>query len=248
MTKTRKITLISLLTVCIIGLAVIAIETGLFRKEPDIESLPINWNNGLYIINVDDPREVVGWADYVFIGYVNSKDGTEYFLPNSDDGMPRTKYTITVMENIKGVLPLDESVHLQKEGGLTKDGKSISLFEEDFLPEEGKSYLFSVAAREDGTLYCPAPNSSIPIDENAKKISAEKFDAKAAAESYGTSEVVSRYKDAVKNEIKYNRDRYLSIYDNSGREIVTGVPVETAVTETQPDPAQQTDTSVTTSE
>jgi len=49
------------------------------------------------------------------------------------------------------------------------------------------------------------------------------------------SKVTKFYETAIKNEIKYNRNRYLSKYDISGKKVKVGEPYETEVPTTQDD-------------
>ena len=190
------------------------------------QNIPISRVQASYVFDVFNPQEVVGMADYVFIGYVDSKDGTEHLVPESSMGWPITVYTITVVENIKGELITDEPIQVYKDGGLARDRSCICLYEGDTLPEEGKLYLFSAMTGETGQLSCSGPNSSIPLSD--EPISQRDFAPDAVELSDSALETVAIYRTALENEIVYNRDRYLSIYDASGKDFVIGTPVETA--------------------
>lgn len=220
MIKSNKIRIIS---VGIVLLAIIILTSALLIYQ---QNIPISRVQASYMFNVFNPQEVVGMADYVFIGYVNRKDGTEYMLPESDMGVPYTEYTVTVVENIKGELITDEPIQVYKDGGLARDKSCICLYEGDTLPEEGKLYLFSAMTGETGQLSCSGPNSSIPLSDEA--VSRRAFSPDAVELSDSALETVEIYRTALENEIVYNRDRYLSIYDASGKDFVIGTPVETA--------------------
>ena len=189
------------------------------------QNIPVSYSSASYVIDVYNPREMVGMADYVFIGYVDSKDGTIYYSED-EIGSPYTLYTITVVENIKGELITDDSIQIQKEGGVTRDKTFIDLVNGDALPEKGHLYLFSAMARKDGKLSCSGPTSSIPLSDEA--ISRRSFSPDAVELSDSALETVEIYRTALENEIIFNRDRYLSIYDASGKDFVIGTPVETA--------------------
>lgn len=190
------------------------------------QNIPISQIQASFMFNVYDPREVVGMADYVFIGYVNSKDGVEYIAPDTNAGWPLTIYSVTVVENIKGELTTTEPIQLYKDGGLAKDKSCICLYDGDTLPVNGGLYLFSAAAGTTGTLTCSGPNSSIPLSDEA--VSRRAFSPDAVELSDSALETVEIYRTALENEIIFNRDRYLSIYDASGKAFVIGTPVETA--------------------
>jgi len=132
--------------------------------------LPVEWSVGCCIINYNIPEQVVGLADYVFIGYVEEELDTEYRIPEDDvDGAPLTSYSVTVVENMKGVLTQETAVEIQKLGGIAKNGKYISLMEDDFLLEVGELYLFSEEGWDNGLLYCGVPNSCVPMNENVEE-------------------------------------------------------------------------------
>ena len=100
-------------------------------KEPTVV-----YNSVVYAFNIDNPREFAGFADYVFVGQVEEKIGTE----RRDDG-PYTQYKVTVLNNLKGELITDKPIILNKHGGLIKEKNVLSLLEEDFLPEDGEEIL-----------------------------------------------------------------------------------------------------------
>ncbi|MGE7903314.1 hypothetical protein ACQKNS_02755 [Peribacillus sp. NPDC094092] len=113
---------------------------------------------------------------------------------------PYTNNLITVIENIKGKLKKNTAIPMQKSGGITEEKDMYILYEDDFLPEEGKFYIFNTYNQPDGSILINGPNSNLEIDVNKK------------------SEIVSskeykKYKDAVKNEVKTNRERSKSKYE-----------------------------------
>jgi hypothetical protein len=108
----------------------------------------IRYMSASYVINVNHLTEVVGFCDYVFVGYVKGMTGTRY-----DDSIPHTCYDVTVLNNIKGDLPLDTAVKVQKTGGLTKDSSQCFLMKGDSLPKTGGYYIFAVKNSNEDGLY-----------------------------------------------------------------------------------------------
>lgn len=221
MTKSRTTRIVAVSFILFAIIAILISALLIYQQN-----IPISRVKACYRFDVFNPQEVVGMADYVFVGYVNSKDGTEYMLPESDMGVPYTTYTVTVLENIKGKLITDATIQVSKDGGLAQDRSCICLYEGDTLPEEGKLYLFSASADITGQLSCSGPNSSIPLSDEV--VSQRDFVPDAVELSDSALETVETYREALENEIVYNRDRYLSIYDASDKDIAIGTPVETA--------------------
>ncbi|WP_338098682.1 hypothetical protein [Methanolapillus africanus] len=178
------------------------------------QEIPTYYTNATYVINVSDPKELAGSADYVFVGKVDKIAGTEYKFPvmieveengkikEVEVGDPYTNYYITVVENIKGELVQNQSIPVLKEGGITKDRKYYILPEDDFLPEEGKIYIFYAYAQPDGSLLITGPNSNVEIKtDSVKSENIEK-----------TSEYQETLK-AFENQKIQERERFVSTYD-----------------------------------
>lgn len=211
-----------LLFLCVV-LPFVCVITGCSTSEKsastdlshiDTEKLPISTIHASYIYNVHDLREAAGAADYIFAGKVISNDGTEYryTAPMEDKngnivetGVPYTHYTVQVIENIKGTLQEEKPISFVKSGGIEQNQKSVSLYEEDLLPEAEKTYIFLACVQEDGSLLVSGPNSNTPIPtENSDKI--------AKSQEY------KKYEDAVEHQIipealKMDSGTAVSIYD-----------------------------------
>lgn len=205
----------ALLSACLITGCGASEESGLEDlSNMDAGKLPVSTMQASYICNLDDPREAAGAADYVFAGTVIRGDRTEYRhpVPMEDEngntvelGAPYTHYTVQVMENIKGALQKDNPINVVKSGGIEQNKKSVSLYEDDFLPEAEKTYIFLAYVQEDGSLLVSGPNSNILIP-------AEASDQIAKSQEYKT------YKEAVEHQIipealKANSGAAISIYD-----------------------------------
>lgn len=162
-------------------------------------------------INYNNLEEVVGDADYVFIGTVVSEDDVVYkhtVTVETEDGgtrevsTPYTNYTINISQNIKGNLVIDEDIPLQKAGGFTKDRTECFLYEGDELPTVGSSYIFFAYAQLDGSLLVSGPISNI-------NIKAEPVNRSLDGQTPEYDEVVEAYN----HQIDTRRDRSVSIYE-----------------------------------
>lgn len=130
--------------------------------------IPISRIQGSFAINVHDQRELVAFADHVFVGKVLKNEGYEYIYSS-----PYTNYTVQVLENIKGNLIMDKGIPIVKQGGLSKDGSYYEMFEDDELPAEKGIYIFYAYVQKDGSLLATGPNSGIKIDIPADGSSSE---------------------------------------------------------------------------
>lgn len=172
--------------------------------------IPTVYDSGSYMVDVNNPAEVVGWGDYVFLARVDSELRTEYTnLRQNEDGTitgkPYTVYSITVLKNLKGNLRENESIEFFKHGGVNYDGRSISLLEGDQLLESGKCYILIAAAESDGRLGQGMPNSAIEVNA----LTASQVD------TYSTDAEYADYSEYIQNEVACERTRYHSTYEDS---------------------------------
>ncbi|GEN32436.1 hypothetical protein HNQ35_002605 [Cerasibacillus quisquiliarum] len=172
--------------------------------------------DGTFVIDVDNPKETVGDADYVFLATVDEVVSTEQKHQETIEttfgtkavSSPYTNFKVTVLKNIKGKLITDTPISLQKAGGVSADNTSLILYEDDSLPEVGKSYIFLAYAQDDGSLLVSGPNSNILVpnlDKDAKNNNVNDVSK--------TSDIISEYEFAYKNQKETNRDRSISVYD-----------------------------------
>lgn len=145
-------------------------------------------------IDTNDTAQLVGDADYVFVGTVLHEDTPVY-----EDDLIYTPYTVDVLENIKGTLKTDTSIPVMKFGGLAKDHSAYYLFEGDALPVTDKTYIFCAYAQEDGSLMVSGARSNIEISGDI-----------AALHS---TPAYTEFQDAVKNQIVSDRERFVSVYE-----------------------------------
>ena len=163
-----------ILSICM-GVVLSLASCGNREKEIEISEVM-----GCYTIDVYSYEELAGNADYVMIGKVVDELGVDYKWPvmkENEDGTqteltkPYTKYSVEVIENLKGELSQEEPITITKKGGITKDGKFCDLYESDVLPVNGNEYVFYIYAQEDGRNLVSGPNSSIPLSDNHKELS-----------------------------------------------------------------------------
>jgi len=233
----KKLIIFLVLTVAIISVVLVSVY---FSKSINTENVaqvdsteisaesgeylngkPISRLQGSFAIDVNNPRELVGDADYVFVAEVVSEDGTEYLFPievETDDGgtkvvtSPYTNYSIKVVEDIKGNLVTDTVIPIQKDGGLFEDGSMYQLYEDDELPVVGETYIFYAYAQEDGSLLISGPNSNVKMDmPNGTQLS--DLEEEVVKEVLETSDEYIEVEEALDNQIVRDRERSESIYE-----------------------------------
>ncbi|MBC1532036.1 cell surface protein [Listeria seeligeri] len=214
--KKTKIGIIALI-VGVIGIA-LALMSNTAEEKADTEKqkVPTYSIHADYTLDVDNPEEVVGDSDYVFVGKVKSETGTIYKneVPiEKEDGTIEyqgeafTHYKIEVISNIKNELVTNEEISIEKQGGIREDGSAYDVFEEDQLPEVGKVYIFNAFTQDDGSLLVSGANSTISFDEKTNSIDTEKEVSK--------TEEVHEYEEAVDNQISTKEDNVNSDFDGS---------------------------------
>jgi hypothetical protein len=144
------------------ALLLVAISSyGCSKKSNDTTDLDIAYVSPSYVVDMNNPKEVVGLCTNVFVGYIEEMTGTSYRLE-----MPYTCYNVKVMDNIKGDLPLDSTIKLNKEGGISKDSSYYIFLENDYLPDVGKYYVFNTRERiEDNSYTASGVNCVVLIDD-----------------------------------------------------------------------------------
>ncbi|MGG1618053.1 cell surface protein [Paenibacillus sp. NRS-1781] len=186
--------------------------------------IPTSYLQASFVIDINNPKEVVGYADYAFVGLVEEMTGTDYKFPvtkETEDGpkvltSPYTNYSVKVLSNIKGNLKKDVSIPIQKFGGLNDDKSTYFLFEDDSLPQKGKVYVFTATAEQDGSLLVSGPNSNIEVKTDVfSKNSIQKLSEESITNELTKTEEYKTYQDAYKNEIVKDRERSTSKYEAS---------------------------------
>ncbi|MCQ2011314.1 hypothetical protein NOM01_15145 [Sporolactobacillus sp. STSJ-5] len=207
----------------ILLLIFILVLTGCSDKYTfkDGRSFPVKRVEGSFIINPDNERALVGYADYVFVGYVNQLLDTDFKNPveteTKDGGTktvadPFTNYKVTVIQNLKGDLITNQEIPIVKEGGLTQDKKTVQLYENDTLPVEGNYYIFIGYAQPDGSLLISGPNSN---KELTKINGLPSVKTSSLINKVKADDQVLKIKKAVDNQITKDRKRFTSKYESN---------------------------------
>lgn len=205
----RKYALIKLSVFCLLIASTLIFIVYNKNNEP-AETPVIDYVSPSYVIDVNNLSELVGFCSNVFVGYVEEMTGTNY-----DASIPRTCYDVTVIDNIKGELPINTKVQVQKSGGLTEDSSSYILFENDSMPSVGKYYIFTVKDSDgDGVYVASGPNTTALINDvdtvsdvndipnstaidNSQNLEADKL--------LRDSDIFQKYEKAYQNEIPFNK-------------------------------------------
>lgn len=174
---------------------IISLLTGCTGKMQVTDSAEIIYMQGSKVIDVNSKSEMIGIADYVFVAKVNDFVETKYLYSS-----PISVYSVTVVENIKGNLKKNEPIELYKDGGVTEDGKMIMLYENDFLPEKDNYYIFFASAQKDGWIGISGENTNILINASTE-------------DEIQSSEEYKSVMNALKDEVKFERERYRSKYE-----------------------------------
>lgn len=190
---------------CSMLLVIVICFTGCSKKS-DLANLSTEYVSASYVVNMDEPEEVVGLCNNVFVGYIEEMIDTYYDL-----ALPLTRYNVRVIKDIKGDLPTDTTVQVNKEGGISEDGSYYILFEDDFLPDEGGCYIFNVLARkEDNSYTASGVNTVISIndidiqnltnDTNSNKSNNLESIKRSVINKLDDSGIYLKYVDAYKNQ------------------------------------------------
>jgi hypothetical protein len=178
---------ISKILISFIGLFLILMGCSTDNKiEPNGKLM---YNHLTLAIDETDLNSYVGFMDYVFIGTV------EEVVENVvDTDFPTTVYQVKVDENLKGNLV--DKVEVTKQGGYNNEGTLIlnatDHSKDNGLPQVNNQYIFIAIGQPDGGLLLAEINGNIELTDESIK---------------------NEFKEYIKNEIKYSRERFTSKYD-----------------------------------
>lgn len=130
-----------------------------------------------FVADFSDPRRAAGAAHNVFVGRV-MRQGETVATPF----VPRTMFTVQVLENIKGSLP--GAVQVRQDGGFDADEQALILVQNDPLLEVGRTYLFATYHPPGADWHAPLVGyGDVPIrDERERAALVSKFTAAVRAE------------------------------------------------------------------
>ena len=212
--KKPKIIVISILSLIIFSSLFVFLLTKNTTSSPQIISSQYN-----HVIDIKNKSELSGFVDYIFIGEIEEKTGSiaesefriETITGYEHIEIPATKYSVSVLENIKGELRTDGAIEIFKSGGLTDDGKYLFLEDGDFILKTGDICIFFATVREDGTLYIQGKEFNLKLDEVAYNQTYTKNNISKMEdllEEIKKSEIYQEIRKSYENEIVFERERF----------------------------------------
>lgn len=156
---------ITLLVVLMLILSLTACTKNLSREEQykllASNELSVESIRASFVYGESTIENVTGNAKYVFVGQVIKYSAT---ITNTPNKIPRTVYSVKVIENLKGEINTAEEINVTKGGGLSENYKKVVLFEDDFMPLENEYYIFS-CNKNDNNYFCQGALSTIKLED-----------------------------------------------------------------------------------
>lgn len=172
----------------VILIIILVLEVGVitFNKiNQNLETLPVEKIKGSMVYDMSTKEKSIGAVDNVFVAKINNIVKTVY----DENDIPSTIYEIEVIENIKGNLPSNKTIELTQKGGLNKDQKSYTFYENAYLLEEGQEYIIlAFVPFNNGDLVIHNEHTYIKLDNNS-------------ISKKNSINIVDQYKEAYKNQI-----------------------------------------------
>ena len=172
----------------IILVIILVLEVGVImlnKINQSFEHLPVEKIKGSMVYDMSTKEKSIGAVDNVFVAKINNIIKTVY----DENDIPSTIYEIEVIENIKGNLPSNKTIELTQKGGLNKDQKSYTFYENAYLLEEGQEYIIlAFVPFNNGDLVIHNEHTYIKLDNNS-------------ISKKNSINIVDQYKEAYKNQI-----------------------------------------------
>lgn len=181
---------------CIFLVAVIGTVGFLIWRFNHIPTKIVYTSSADTDVNLDDPREVIGVKEYVFVGKV--EEVHDYYTEKLKRTFPDiihyydrefTECVITIVANIKGELETGKTLSFYKTGGISPDRSCIVLSKNDIMPETGKYYIFTGGAHADGTMTGGGTNGTLELEAGINE------------NNLVESKIYQQYVDAFNNQI-----------------------------------------------
>lgn len=187
MKKKLLITVLVLFAILSLGACTLKMNKTEEYELLQSNEIAINTIRATFVYNASNLKEVIGYADNVFVGEIQEYLSTDN---TSSYEIPQTLYEVKVVENIKGKLQTDANIEIIKSGGLAKDRKSKSIYENDIMPVKNKQYIFIVFALKNGGLKAEGMNTTILLNSSDGYQSSAKY--KEILLAYGDEKVFER--------------------------------------------------------
>ena len=172
----------------IILVIILVLEVGVImlnKINQSFEHLPVEKIKGSMVYDMSTKEKSIGAVDNVFVAKINNIVKTVY----DENDIPSTIYEIEVIENIKGNLPSNKTIKLTQKGGLNKDQKSYTFYENAYLLEEGQEYIIlTFVPFNNGDLVIHNEHTYIKLDNNS-------------ISKKNSINIIEQYKEAYKNQI-----------------------------------------------
>lgn len=172
----------------IILVIILVLEVGVImlnKINQSFEHLPVEKIKGSMVYDMSTKEKSIGAVDNVFVAKINNIVKTVY----DENDIPSTIYEIEVIENIKGNLPSNKTIELTQKGGLNKNQKSYTFYENAYLLEEGQEYIIlAFVPFNNGDLVIHNEHTYIKLDNNS-------------ISKKNSINIVDQYKEAYKNQI-----------------------------------------------
>ncbi len=172
----------------IILVIILVLEVGVImlnKINQSFEHLPVEKIKGSMVYDMSTKEKSIGAVDNVFVAKINNIVKTVY----DENDIPSTIYEIEVIENIKGNLPSNKTIKLTQKGGLNKDQKSYTFYENAYLLEEGQEYIIlAFVPFNNGDLVIHNEHTYIKLDNNS-------------ISKKNSINIIKQYKEAYKNQI-----------------------------------------------
>lgn len=143
-----------------------------------------------YVIDVEDPRQVAGFADAIFVGTV-----VEQVATTTRIAIPETQFTVDVSEVLAGEVA--DTVVVNQQGGVDPSTGETVLLEEDPLIQVGRTYLLATRYNAELDFYTLVPQTGheeLPASNGGNNRQAE-------------PDAVTQMREAIANAIPYDEPR-----------------------------------------
>lgn len=117
-----------------------------------------------YVFDVQDDRQLAGFADNVFFGEVKEKVGQVY---RGGSDVPTTQFTVSISQVIKGTLA--DQVTVLQDGGYNTDTDEVLLVDGDPILEPGRTYLFATTNQPEGAQLVVAKYGDLPVTDPSQR-------------------------------------------------------------------------------